>query len=198
MKSIFGLFAFVTILGTGLLIAGIYTTTTAQFVLMPLEDFGVWDLPSKTGQAYDQPVYTPQPGLEQGEIAKDSLIPAEIQFYVNTIPVYGPMPSAFIPIYQDDMKTFSGKFGPYDFDPREFIGAKLCSYPKNFPDMLNCESVNLNYANNYVSFARGYDYDEYIGRQALKNYGAVYFIISPAYGNIAQSPNAIIKLVEHD
>ena len=64
--------------------------------------------------------------------------------------------------------------------------------------MLNCESVALNYANGYVSFARGYDEDEYIARQALKNYGAIYFIISPDYGNIAQSNTAIIKLIEHE
>ena len=174
--------------------------STGQFVLVPVEDFSLFDIGQgmSAGQAFEKPTLTIQPTLEQGQMPKDSLIPTDIQFYVDRIPVYAPMQTSFIPLYYDDMKTFSGKFGPYPFDPRNFIGVKLCSFPKTFPDMLNCETVSLNYANGYVHFARGYDPDEYIGRQALKNYGALYYIVSSEYGNIAQSPAAMIKVIEHD
>ncbi|MBN1644469.1 hypothetical protein JW851_00315 [Candidatus Woesearchaeota archaeon] len=200
MQKIMGFFFFISFLGFGLMLGGLYIISTGEFVLQPIEEFGLFETSQmfSTGQAFEQPTLTVQPQLQEGEMPKDSLIPADIQLYVNRIPVAANFQSAFIPIYHDDMKTFSGKFGPYDFDPRQFIGAKLCSFPKTFPDMLNCETVALNYANGYVHFARGYMHDEYIGRQALKNYGAVYFIVSPTYGNIAQSPTAIIKVVEHD
>lgn len=194
-----GLFIFVSLLGFGLLAGSLYLISTGQFVLLPIEDFSLFDLGPgmNAGQAYEQPILTPQPTLTEGQMPKDSLIPTDIQFYVNRIPVYGPMQTAFIPLYEDDLKTFSGKFGPYPFDPRKFIGVKLCSFPKTFPDMLNCESVSLNYANGYAHFARGYPCDEYIARQALKNYGALYYVVSPAYGNLAQSPSVMIKVVEH-
>jgi hypothetical protein len=125
------------------------------------------------------------------------LMPTEAEFYVNRIMVPPEMITAFIPMKKWDLNTFSGRFGPYDFDPRQYIGVKLCSYPKNFPNMLSCETVSTNFANGYVHFARGYAEDEFIARQALKNFGAIYFIVSPAYGNIAQSNPAILKLIEH-
>ncbi|MBD3361987.1 hypothetical protein GF358_04325 [Candidatus Woesearchaeota archaeon] len=193
------MFLFVAIIGVGILTMGLYTASTGNFVLVPIEEFSLFEVPTYgTGQAFEQPKSTPQPTLARGEMPLNSLIPSETILYVNKIPVATNFQSNFIPIYYDDMKTFSGKFGPYNMDPRAFIGVQLCTYPKSFPDMLNCESVPLNYANKYVSFARGYAYDEYIARQALKNYGVVYFVISPSYGNIAQSPTAIIKVIEHD
>lgn len=167
-----------------------------QFILVPIEEFGLFET-ATIGQAFEQPTIL-TPTVKEGSVMKSSLEPTEKILYVNNIPIYGPMFASFIPIYSDDMKTFAGKFGPYNIDPRSHIEVKLCTFPKSFPDMLNCETVELNYANSYVQFARGYDYDEFIARQALKNYGVVYFIVSPAYGNIAQSPTAIIKVIEHD
>lgn len=200
MKQIMGLFIFFSVLGILLFAGSLYMVSTGQFILVPIEEFSIFDLPKAmtAGQAYETPALTP-PALPTAEnIDKETLIPDITYLYVNKIPIVGQMYTAFIPIYYDDMKTFSGRFGPYDFDVRPYIEVKLCSFPNTFPDMLNCETVELNYANNFVSFARGYTYDEYIARQALKNYGVVYFIISPTYGNIAQSPTGIIKVIEHD
>lgn len=200
MKNINQLFIFVALAGIGLLTVSLYVVNTGNFILVPIEEFSLFDIPTYgTGQAFEQqPILTPQPVLPSGEMPINSLIPTDIQLYVNKIPIVANFQSSFIPIYYDDMKTFSGKFGPYNTDPRSFIGVQLCTFPKSFPDMLNCEAVPLNYANGYVNFARGYNYDEFIARQALKNYGVVYFIVSPTYGNLAQSSTAMIKVIEHD
>jgi hypothetical protein len=183
-------------MGIIVLISGLYMVNTGDFILVPIEEFGLFETLT-IGQAFEQPTLT-QPIVTEGAVMKSSLEPAQKILYVNKIPLYGPMFSSFIPINYNDMKTFSGKFGPYNVDPRKHIEVKLCTFPKSFPDMLNCETVELNYANGYVQFARGYKYDEFIARQALKNYGALYFIVSPIYGNIAQSPTAMIKVIEHD
>lgn len=198
LKQILSFFIFVSILGIALFAGSLYMTKTGQFILVPIEEFRIFELPTTAGQAYEQPILTPPTLPAEGEISKEELIPEIMYLYINKIPIVGQMYTSFIPIYYDDMKTFSGRFGPYDFDARPYIEVKLCSFPKTFPDMLNCETVELNYANNFASFARGYNYDEFIARQALKNYGVVYFILSPIYGNIAQSPTGIVKLIEHD
>lgn len=198
MKNIMRLFTFVSVLGFCLLISGFWMVNIGDFVLVPIEEFSIFDIPTYTvGQAYEQPTIV-TPTVTEGSVMKSSLEPAQKILYVNNIPIYGPMFSSFIPIYYDDMKTFSGKFGPYNVDPRKHIEVKLCTFPKSFPDMLNCETVELNYAGGYVQFARGYNYDEFIARQALKNYGVLYFIVSPTYGNIAQSPSVMVKVIEHD
>jgi len=186
-----------SITGFVLMLSGILSVNTGMPILVQMNEVEWFTLPSTMtyGQAYEQPIY--EMPSAQGTIPTSALEPAEIDFYVNKLIIPQVMASAFIPI-RNDINTYSGRFGPYSFDPRQQIAVKLCSFPTTNAQMINCETVPLNYANNYVYFARGYAEDEYIARQALKNFGALYFIISPEQGTIAQSNTAIIKLLEYD
>lgn len=140
------------------------------------------------------PVYQPPP--EPPKPAKWELTPAYTEFYVNRIFV-PPFFPTFIPIMDDDIKTFSGKFGPYYEDIRSYITVELCAHARDYPEMFACEKVwELNFIDNYVTFVRGYPPDEYVGNVALKNYGAYYVVKSKDYGNIAQSSVAPIRQVK--
>lgn len=203
MKKIMNLFYFVSILGIVLLGGGMLTASSGMSILETIQSwFGWFELPDTmdTGEAYQTP--EPEYGFPTEELQtglpESGIIPTDIQFYLNNIMIGDVMASSFIPVYKDRLNVYSGKFGPYKEDPRAELAVKLCSFPATFPNALNCETMPLNYADNYVFFARGYPEDEYIARQALKNFGVRYYITDKNGATMAQSSAAILKLIEHD
>lgn len=204
MRKIMNLFYFVSILGIALLGGGMITVNSGMGVIETILDwFGLFELPDTmktSGQAYEtpEPEYgLPSDGFQTG-LPESGIIPTDIQFSLNNIMIGDVMASSFMPVYKDRLNVYSGKFGPYEDDPRAELAVKLCSFPTNFPNALNCETMPLNYADNYVFFARGYPEDEYIARQALKNFGARYYITDKNGATMAQSSTAILKLIEYD
>ncbi len=124
----------------------------------------------------------------------ESLFPQEITFWVNSIRVQSLTTSNFIPVPEDNVKTFAGSFGPY-FDEPEGLKVVLCSELSKVTAAPSCETVATIYKDRYVSFARGYDSDEYIAGMAVKDYLAYYTIY---HGDIVigKSPTANIRTVK--
>lgn len=203
------LFYFVSILGIVLIGGGMMTANSGMSIIETIQSwFGWFELPDtmetgQSGQAYyppeqDEPEYGfPSDGFQTG-LPESGIIPTDIQFSLNGMMMGDVMASSFIPVYKDRLNVYSGKFGPYEEDPRAELAVKLCSFPTTFPNALNCETMPLSYMDNYVFFARGYPEDEYIARQALKNFGARYYITDKNGNAMAQSSTAILKLIEHD
>jgi len=70
----------------------------------------------------------------------------------------------------------------------------LCSELYKVSAAPSCEIVPLIYREQYVSFARGYQFDEYIGGQAVKDYIA-YFVILSGDAEIGRSNTALIRTI---
>jgi len=125
-----------------------------------------------------------------------ALTPQFVEFNVNKIMIPEMQVSAFIPVQRDNPRVFSGKFGPYPEDYSEFIYVELCSFVESQPEMFACEKIrNLNYMDGYLTFARGYDWDEYIAGLAMRNFGTYYEVKSGEFGTLATSNRGIINLV---
>lgn len=123
-------------------------------------------------------------------------MPSQMEFYVDSIIVPPVQSYDFLPLPQDDMRTFSGKFGPYPEDYRNMLYVELCSFVLSQPEMFACEKIrDTNFRQGYITFARGYDFDEYIAGLAMRNFGAYYEVKSPEFGTIAKSNVARINLV---
>ncbi len=140
----------------------------------------------------------PAPPLKSG-IEAEKAYPQEVTFWVNEI--RAPESTTyeeglnFIPIKDDQIKTFAGSFGPYFEDPTPYLKVVLCSEMYKVQAAPSCEIVPIVYREKYVSFARGYQFDEYIGGQAAKDYTAYYNVY---VGNtiIAYSNRAVIRTVK--
>lgn len=122
--------------------------------------------------------------------------PNEALFWVNDIRVpsttdYG----YFIPVQDDDVKTFAGSIGPYFEDPTENIHIELCAEFYKVQAAPACERVPVIYRDNYISFAKGYQFDEYIGGMAAKDYLA-YYTMYAGTKPIAHSNKAVIRTVK--
>lgn len=133
-----------------------------------------------------------------GEIPDWSILrPVNVEFYVDSIMIPSMMNEYnFLPLKEDKMRSFSGKFGPYPEDYRKFLYVELCSYVLSQPEMFGCEKIrDLNFADGYIAFARGYDYDEFIASLAMRNFGAYYVVQSTEFGPVATSNKAVINLV---
>ncbi|MBW2994603.1 hypothetical protein KY315_04255 [Candidatus Woesearchaeota archaeon] len=128
--------------------------------------------------------------------AEAKYIPSQMEFYVDSIIVPEHQAYDFLPIPKDDMRTFSGKFGPYPEDYRNSIYVELCAFVLSQPEMEACEKMrDTTFRRGYISFARGYDWDEYIASLGMRNFGAYYKVMSPEFGEIAKSNVAKINLV---
>lgn len=126
------------------------------------------------------------------------LKPQITRFFVNEIevPEWSESYYNFIPVKQFDIKSFAGSFGPYNADPRDWITVRLCSESYKIPGASPaCQPVKLTYNNNYVSFAVGLTYDEYIGGMAAKDYIA-YYTISSGDASLGESDKAVIRTVK--
>ena len=139
----------------------------------------------------------PAPPLSPG-VQAEKIYPSETTFWVNEIRV---PPSTtyeeglnFIPIKDDQLKTFSGSFGPYFEDVTPYLKVVLCSQFYKVTAAPSCEIVPIVQQGNSVSFARGYQSDEYIGGNAAKDYIAWYDVYV-ANTLIATSNRAVIRTV---
>jgi hypothetical protein len=136
----------------------------------------------------------PSAGIEM-----EKVMPQQVDFYVNNIRVPTSTTYAeglnFIPIKQHDIKTFAGSFGPYFEDPSPHMKVVLCAEFYKVAAAPACEVVPLVFQDKYVTFARGYQFDEYIGGMAAKDYVAYYTIYAgePAVGH---SNKAVIRTVK--
>lgn len=172
------------------------TTKPAEqpIILQPTPRAPEPQIPTPTTPTPRAPEITPTPaGIEI-----EKVYPQEVTFWVNEIRVpettdyYG---AGFIPIKEDQLKTFAGSFGPYFEDPTLHIKVVLCAELYKVQAAPACEIVPIIYRDNYVSFARGYQFDEYIGGSAAKDYIAYYDVF---VGNtaIAKSNKAVIRTVK--
>jgi hypothetical protein len=135
----------------------------------------------------------PEPTQPEG-VPIEKVYAQTVQFFVNNIRVGLVNTYDYIPLKKSQVKTFAGSFGPYSQDPTQYIRVELCSEMKDFPGKPACEVVPLLYRDNYVSFARGYKYDEYIGAQAAKDYTA-YYTVYVGDTVVANGPKARIRTV---
>jgi hypothetical protein len=138
--------------------------------------------------------------IPQAGIEIEKVIPQQVDFYVNDIRVPESTTYAeglnFIPIKQHDIKTFAGSFGPYFEDPTPHMKVVLCAELYKVAAAPACEVVPLVFQDKYVTFARGYQFDEYIGGMAAKDYVAYYTVYAgePAVG---YSNKAVIRTVKN-
>ena len=141
------------------------------------------------------PEITPTPAGTPQEL----VFPTNVNFWVNEIKV--PETTAYeqglnyIPIKESNLKTFAGSFGPYPSDPTTNLRVTLCSEFYKVQAAPACENVKLVYQNQYVSFAKGYQYDEYIGGMAAKDYIA-YYNVYLKETKVATSNVAVIRTVK--
>ncbi len=148
---------------------------------------------------YDLPAAVPEQTIQPAEPVptREELTPEYIEFSVNRIfiPPAGSYP--FLPISLDRPRTFAGKFGPYAEDVRNEFTVQLCSYAYQYDNqILSCDTPRLSYQDGYIVWALGYAEDEYIGAQAIRNFGAAFIIKSKTHGVLAQSNEAIINLIK--
>jgi len=142
----------------------------------------------------EQEVRPPPEGVEISKV-----YPNEVHFWVNKIRV--PETTTyeagynFIPLKEDNLKTFAGTFGPYSEDPIPYIRVSLCSEMYKVGGAPTCETVPLTYRDRYVSFAKGYQFDEYIGGVAVKDYIA-YYDVYAGETSVAHSNVAVIRTVK--
>jgi hypothetical protein len=175
----------------------IVTKPVPQFQEPPQEDLTP-RAPVIQPETPTQKAPEPAPPLAPG-VKAEKIYPAEINFWVNEIRV---PPSTtyqeglnFIPIKDDQLKTFAGSFGPYFEDPTPYIHVILCAELYKVQAAPACEIVPIIYRNGFVSFARGYQFDEYIGGQAAKDYIAYYGIFL-ADTRLGESNRAVIRTVK--
>jgi len=139
----------------------------------------------------------PEPTPKQPGIKIEKVYPQEVDFWVNEIKVpevtdyYG---AGFIPIKKSQLKTFAGSFGPYFEDPTASIRVFLCAEFYKVQAAPSCEIVPTIYRGRYASFAKGYQYDEYIGGMAAKDYIA-YYNVYAGDTLIGASNKAVIRTV---
>lgn len=163
--------------------------------------------PEQVVEVIPEPVISPPPQQDEEpspreepivDITPDfqSLKPQESHFWVNEIrvPSYTESYYNFIPVKQDDIKTFAGSFGPYGFDPRDWLTVSLCSEFIDVPASPACQRVVLDFVDNYVNFAVGLTYDEYIGGRAAKDYMA-YYVVRSGDAVVTTSNRAMIRTV---
>ena len=132
--------------------------------------------------------------IEKG-VRFESVYPEEVNFWVNTILVpqvslYNG--SSFILLRKESIKTFAGSFGPYKDDPSEFIEVLLCSELSKVNVAPACEKISATFQNDFMSFAKGYTPDTFIGGIAAKDYTA-YFDVFVGNTSIAVSNKAVIR-----
>lgn len=124
--------------------------------------------------------------------------PETVNFWVNEIKV--PETTAYvegfnyIPLRKSDLKTFAGNFGQYPTDPTQNLKVVLCAEFYKVQAAPACETVPIIYKDGYVTFAKGYQFDEYIGAMAAKDYIA-YYDVYAGQTKVASSNKAVIRTV---
>lgn len=136
---------------------------------------------------------TPEP-TEPAGVPLDKVYAQSAEFFVNNIRVGLVNTYNYIPIKKSQVKTFAGSFGPYAEDPSEYLRVELCAELEDFAGKPACEVVPVMFRDGYVSFAKGYQYDEYIGAQAAKDYTA-YYTVYVGDTAVANGPKARIRTI---
>jgi len=152
-------------------------------------------------QNYPRLPYVPlaAPGYDPAELPpRDYLVPQVLSFAVDRIAIPEYNYDTFLPLKKDRIHTYSGRAGYYAEDPTPFLQGYLCAYAYEIQGApLRCERVDLAYQDGVVSFARGYDEDEYIGHQAAGlDFAALFLLTNPEYGILAASPLAYLRWVK--
>lgn len=156
--------------------------------------------PEPTPRAIPETIPEPTPRAQEPEptepgVKLDVVYPDQVTFWVNEIRVPETYYSAqFIPIQEDNIKTFAGSFGPYPENPAHALRVVLCAEFTKVPAAPACEPVPLAFQDGYVTFARGYQEDEFIGAMAAKDYAA-YYVVYAKETPVAYSNKAIIRTV---
>lgn len=189
---------FLIVIGVFALVILVHSTPTGMAMKQPFSIFipGALNIKGLVIPSAGQAIQTEMPSAA-GAPDWNRLKPVNVEFYVNSIIVpSGLNEYNFLPLKKDDMRAFSGKFGPYTEDYRNLLYVELCSYVLSQPEMSGCEKIrDLNFENGYIAFARGYDYDEFIAGLAMRNFGAYYVVKSTEFGPVATSNKAVINLV---
>jgi hypothetical protein len=159
------------------------------------------DVLKNAPQNYPRLPYIPlaAPGYDPAELPpRDYLVPQALSFAVDRIAIQESNYNAFLPLKEDRIHTYSGRAGYYAEDPLPFIQGYLCAYAYKIQGApLRCERVDLAYQDEVVSFARGYDGDEYIGHQAAGiDFAALFLLTNPEYGILAASPVAYLRITK--
>lgn len=192
---------FLTVIAVFGIVVIVHSSVTGSAVSQPWNIFvpnalDIRDLviPS-VGSAFERPVEE-RPAMPGAAPGQEWLVPQSVELYVDSIMVPEMDAYDFIPLSEDKMRTFSGKFGPYTENYNEYLYVELCSFVLSQPEMFACEKIkDLNYANNFLSFARGYAHDEFIAGLAMRNFGVYYSVKSTEFGPLAKSNSARINLV---
>jgi len=141
----------------------------------------------------------PEVIIPPGGVPAEVVYPQEAEFWVNEIRVPATTTYEeglnFIPIKEDRLKTFAGRIGPYFEDPTPYIRVVLCAELYKVAAAPACEIVPIIWRENFVSFAKGYQFDEYIGGMAAKDYLA-YYDVYAGDAVVAHSNRAVIRTVK--
>lgn len=130
-------------------------------------------------------------GLNTGLFVHDT--PEQMELFVNNFKITGDVQIP-LPVKEDRIKMFAGKFGPYEENPISYLQVNLCAVPYGY-EVLICEEVtNFQYRNNYVFFVNGYEPDEYIGKTAYKDATVYYIVINKQTGITRHSPIARVEI----
>ncbi len=132
----------------------------------------------------------------QTEVQK-ALMPNDIQFYVQGIftpsTMYGE-----IQLYDDIIRTYEGKFGPYPYDPVENLVIKMCAQNQYESDPPTCEQIiTTAFIEGYVVFGYANKYDEYIGYYPRDKYTAFFEIYTKDGEFLSKSNVAKVRLVRN-
>ncbi len=156
-------------------------------------------LPAETSEVEEEVLINDEPEPEIIESQDFAVInsPDEVYFWVNNLLIpettlYNG--SQFIAIRKDQIRTFAGLFGPYFDDPVGEIDVILCAELTKIQAPLACERMELIFRDKYVSFAKGFGPDEYIGGRVYKDYTA-YYNVYQGNTTIAVSRKAVIRTV---
>jgi len=162
---------------------------TTPVIVTPEEPTPVAE-PVERGEPTPKAPEPTEPGL------REDLHPNEIHLWANDIRVPAIADyNYFIPIKESNLKTFAGSFGPYYEDVSDEVSVKLCAEFYKTPAAPACEWVPIIYKEKYISFARGYQFDEYIGGLAAKDY-LVYYTVYAGDNAIAYSNKGVIRTVK--
>ncbi|RMD58589.1 hypothetical protein D6825_00285 [Candidatus Woesearchaeota archaeon] len=192
--------AIITILLAIVIASLLYIASQQQTQIIytqPVEKPQKTEQKSPIAQPIERGEPTPKAELPKPGIEAEKIYPESVEFWVNEIQV--PQSSQyetgnFIPLKENRLKTFAGIIGPYAEDPRDYITVKLCAELRDYDIAPVCEIMPLSYKNNYVTFARGYASDEYIGGLAARDYTA-YYNVYAGDTQIAVSNKAVIRTV---
>ena len=196
-KAGVGLSALITIfllLGVASTMNSFSQRRTGEQVIEPWQPaqglFGSNTVPA-IGQATQYPG-TIQPWLSAKE---EPLRPKEVQFFVQGTMI-PKMTTGELQLYDDKIRSYEGKFGPYAFNPLQDLQIRLCSQNRYETDAPTCEKVTSTaYINGYVVFGYANKPDEYIGYYPRRKYTAYYEVLTKDGRVIARSNTAHIRLL---